>query len=76
MALILRDKQGNPLTGQRVVVISDNAAVLFGETKEFSRKRYRIDVSTTQAQEALLSVLVNDVPFTLSELLVVTGDGS
>lgn len=76
LTLILRDKQGNPLSGQQVTAISDSADVQFGETKAFSNGRYRIDVSATRAQEALLSVRVNDVPLTLSERLVVTGDVS
>ncbi|MCW2483772.1 Ig-like domain-containing protein, partial [Candidatus Symbiopectobacterium sp. NZEC135] len=50
--------------------------VLFGETKGFAEGRYRIEVSSTHAQEVLLSVRVNDVPLSLTQPLVVTGDGS
>lgn len=76
LLLVLRDKKGNPLTGQNVVAVSDKSNVLFGETKELAEGRYRIEVSSTHAQEVLLSVRVNNVPLTLTQPLVVTGDGS
>lgn len=76
LLLVLRDKKGNPLVGQRVVAVSDKSNVLFGETKEFAEGRYRIEVSSTHAQEVLLSARVNDVPLSLTQPLVVTGDGS
>lgn len=76
LLLVLRDNKGNPLTGQRVVAVSDKSNVLFGETKAFAEGRYRIEVSSTHAQEVLLSVRVNDVPLSLTQPLVVTGDGS
>ncbi|MBG6244111.1 hypothetical protein CS369_03390 [Candidatus Symbiopectobacterium sp. 'North America'] len=76
LLLVLRDKKGNPLTGQSVVAVSDKSNVLFGETKELAEGSYRIEVSSTHAQEVLLSVRVNDVPLSLTQPLVVTGDGS
>ncbi|MFT8211950.1 MAG: Ig-like domain-containing protein [Symbiopectobacterium sp.] len=76
LILVLRDKHDNPLTGQRVVPVSDKPGIVFGETKELPEGRYQIDVSSTQAQERLLSVRVNEVPLSFTERLVVSGDGS
>ncbi|MCW2481709.1 inverse autotransporter beta domain-containing protein [Candidatus Symbiopectobacterium sp. NZEC135] len=76
MLLVLRDKKNNPLTGQSVVAVSDKPNVLFGETKELAEGRYRIEVSSTHAQDVLLSVRVNDVPLGLTQPLAVIGDGS
>lgn len=69
LLLVLRDKSGNPLAGQRVVAVSDKSNVVFSETTESAEGRYRIEVSSTHAQAVLLSVRVNDVPLSLTQPL-------
>lgn len=54
LQLTWRDRQGHSLPGQRVVAVSDKSDVLFGETKALGKGCYRIEVSSTVAQDMVV----------------------
>ncbi|UWS29003.1 inverse autotransporter beta domain-containing protein [Erwinia pyrifoliae] len=75
LALVLRDKYGNLLSGHTVHGQSDNGTVKISNGEEIPDKpgHYRMTVTASQGGEARLSVKVNGKPFSQSKTLTITG---
>lgn len=80
LVLLLRDKNGNPLAGQKVDVENSSATpkVITGVTQEIAGKpgQYTINLSSAQAGVAALTVEVNGKRFTETKTLTIKGDTS
>lgn len=76
LTLILRDKNGNLLTGQSVSAHSDDASVMTGNSVEDSAKPgyYRMKISGNKVVTTVLSVQVNGTAFTNTKTLTIKGD--
>ncbi|WP_049778768.1 inverse autotransporter beta domain-containing protein [Erwinia tasmaniensis] len=76
LTLILRDKNGNTLSGNTVRGVSDNSLVTISNGEEIANKpgNYGMTVTASKAGKAILSVTVNGKPFgQLKTLLTITG---
>lgn len=76
LTLILRDKEGNLLTGQQVKGKSDNTSVSMGNAQEKAAGIYNINVTGDSAGTANLSVTVNGSAFGPQKILTISGDTS
>ncbi|CCP04595.1 Putative AT-3 family protein [Erwinia amylovora Ea644] len=75
LALILRDKNGNLLSGNSVRGQSDNSMVNISDGEEIPNNpgHYRMTVTAIKAGKATLSVKVDGKPFGNSKTLTITG---
>ncbi|HBV9945392.1 TPA: hypothetical protein MEA92_004226 [Klebsiella aerogenes] len=78
LTLILRDKNGNLLSGQTVSAHSDDPSVVTAASVEDSTKPgyYRMQISGSKAVTTVLSVQVNGTPFSQTKTLTIKGDTS
>lgn len=76
MALVLKDKYGNPLSGQVVTGESNNSSVAITPGQESKAGYYTMTVTGSRAGMAELSVKVNNVAFSQKKTLKITGDNS
>lgn len=76
LTLILRDKNGNLLGGQKVSAHSDDQSVVTAGSVEDSAKPgyYRMQISGRKAVTTVLSVQVNGFPFSKTKTLIIHGD--
>ncbi|MCX8959954.1 hypothetical protein EHW64_01835 [Erwinia psidii] len=76
LVLILRDKNGNLLSGQTVSGSSNNAAASVGVSQQSSDApgRYTMDVSSNKAGTAILAVKVGTKIFSQTRTLTINGD--
>lgn len=76
LELVLRDQNGNPLSGQMVRGKSDNTSVTIGDAQENNSKpgHYSMAVTGNKSGSATLSVIVNNQSFNQTKKLTVKGD--
>ncbi len=76
LTLILRDKNGNLLSGQTVSAHSDEPSVVIAASVEDSAKPgyYSMQVSGSTAVTTVLSVQVNGTPFSQTKTLTIQSD--
>ena len=76
LELLLKDKKGNPLSGQIVKGMSDNNTVTVGDAQENDSNPgyYAMVVTGSKSGVANLSVMVNNKPFTQTKKLTVKGN--
>lgn len=76
LSVILRDKKGNLLSGQKVIGTSDNPDVTLSEAQELTNKNghYEIKATATRAGVASLGIIANNVEFSQKKTLTVGGD--
>lgn len=78
LTLILRDKNGNTLPGNKVHGQSNNSSVKISHAEEIADKpgHYRMEVTASKAGKAVLSVNVNGKPFSQSKTLTIDADNA
>ncbi|CCG88753.1 inverse autotransporter beta domain-containing protein [Erwinia piriflorinigrans] len=78
LTLILRDKNGNTLPGNKVHGQSDNSSVKISHAEEIADKpgHYRMEVTASKPGKAMLSVNVNGKPFSQPQTLLTITDES
>ncbi len=76
LSVILRDKKGNLLSGQKVIGKSDKPDVTLSAAQELTNKKghYEIKATATKAGVASLGIIANDVEFSQKKTLTVGGD--
>ncbi|EHW5313777.1 inverse autotransporter beta domain-containing protein [Escherichia albertii] len=76
LELLLKDKKGNPLSGQIVKGVSDNNTVTVSDAQEDDSNpgHYTMIVTGSKSGVANLSVMVNNKAFTQTKKLTVKGD--
>lgn len=76
LALTLRDKYDNLLSGQDVIGVSDNNAIIPGKANSTRPGHYQFEVTSKKSGTGNLTVKVNQTTFGQNKVLTVKGDVS